>query len=607
MANAISNLFLNQLFAVEHQVTTEVKGIKLIFTVSDIQFDEEDNADESDKVAVGLLTKQTQMIFEKGLSSNVRIKGEGTVGRTTLFNKEFNFSDLGIGGLDKEFQIILRRAFTSRVYPPKIAKNLGLKHVKGILLYGPPGTGKTLIARQIGKMLNAREPKLVNGPEILDKYYGEAERKIRELFSDAEEEQRLRGDDSDLHIIIFDEIDAICRQRGTTQSGIGDSIVNQLLSKMQGVEELNNILVIGMTNRRDMLDEALLRPGRLEVHLEINLPDEHGRKQIFEIHTERMRKHGYLDKSVDLKYLAARTKNYSGAEIEGVVRSAASFAMSRKVDILNPSKLENPEDIRVTLRDFELALEEVKPAFGIADDSINKRIKNGIVEYSSTFKKVLNECSLYVDQVRNSERTPLLSFLLEGDYGSGKTALACKIAKDSNFPFIQIISPDDLVGHNEASKLAKIQKTFDNAYKSPYSIIILDEIERLLDYVRIGPRFSNVILQALFVYLKKYPEHIERKLLIIGTTSSPHILEEMELTQAFDARINVPNVCGPEELKTVLKEYDVSSKDAENIASKLDRIQFPIKKLIMAIEKSKYGKDGDFAGRFINSVRDFNF
>lgn len=159
------------------------------------------------------------------------------------------------------------------------------------MLFGPPGTGKTLIARQIGQMLNAKEPKIVNGPEILNKFVGASEENIRKLFKDAEVEYKARGDDSELHIIIFDEIDAICKQRGSKNdgTGVGDSIVNQLLSKLDGVEQLNNILVIGMTNRLDMIDEALIRPGRLEVHMEIGLPDEKGRLQIFKIHTATVR------------------------------------------------------------------------------------------------------------------------------------------------------------------------------------------------------------------------------------------------------------------------------------------------------------------------------
>lgn len=139
------------------------------------------------------------------------------------------------------------------------------------------------MARQIGKMLNGKEPKRVSGPEILNKYVGQSEENIRNLFKEAEIEYKERGDLSDLHIIILDELDAICKQRGTRQDGTGvtDTIVNQLLAKIDGVDSLNNILIIGMTNRKDLIDEALLRPGRLEIHMEIGLPDEKGRLQVF--------------------------------------------------------------------------------------------------------------------------------------------------------------------------------------------------------------------------------------------------------------------------------------------------------------------------------------
>jgi vesicle-fusing ATPase len=175
---------------------------------------------------------------------------------------------MGIGGLDTEFSSIFRRAFASRIFPPGLIEKLGIQHVKGILLFGPPGTGKTLIARQIGKMLNSREPKVINGPEVLNKYVGQSEENIRKLFADAEKEYKEKGEESGLHIIIFDELDAVCKQRGSGAgggTGVGDSVVNQLLSKLDGVDQLNNILLIGMTNRKDMIDDALLRPGRLEV------------------------------------------------------------------------------------------------------------------------------------------------------------------------------------------------------------------------------------------------------------------------------------------------------------------------------------------------------
>lgn len=145
---------------------------------------------------------------------------------------------------------------------------------------------------------HTHNPQVVNGPEVLSKWVGGSEENIRKLFKEAEEEQAERGDDSDLHIIIFDEIDAICKTRGTASgsTGVNDSVVNQLLSKIDGVDALNNILLIGMTNRLDMIDSALMRPGRLEVHVEIGLPDEAGRQQILRIHTKAMRETNRIDK-----------------------------------------------------------------------------------------------------------------------------------------------------------------------------------------------------------------------------------------------------------------------------------------------------------------------
>ena len=183
----------------------------------------------------GHVMDTTIINFSKDATSLIKIKGSATRPATNaVISPNFKFEDMGIGGLDDEFGAIFRRAFASRVFPPGLIDKLGIQHVKGILLYGPPGTGKTLMARQIGKMLNAREPKIVNGPEILNKFVGQSEENIRKLFSDAEREYRDKGDESELHIIIFDELDAICKQRGSTGggTGVGDSVVNQLLSKV---------------------------------------------------------------------------------------------------------------------------------------------------------------------------------------------------------------------------------------------------------------------------------------------------------------------------------------------------------------------------------------
>jgi len=169
------------------------------------------------KANVGMLLPNTKIVFEKGEGATINLTGKskGKVTRQNIINPNWDFQKMGIGGLDKEFNAIFRRAFASRVFPPEVVEQLGCKHVKGILLFGPPGTGKTLMARQIGKMLHSKEPKIVNGPEILDKYVGQSEANIRLLFADAEEEEKRLGVNSSLHIIIFDEIDAICKSRGS--------------------------------------------------------------------------------------------------------------------------------------------------------------------------------------------------------------------------------------------------------------------------------------------------------------------------------------------------------------------------------------------------------
>jgi vesicle-fusing ATPase len=292
------------------------------------------DAETGTALTIGQVASVTELEFVSGESGLLQPLQKRTKAKT-IFRPDFDFEDLGIGGLSKEFGDIFRRAFASRVYPPHIVRDLGINHVRGMVLWGPPGTGKTLIARKIANFLDAAEPKIINGPEILSKFVGESEKNIRELFADAEKEYKQKGDESQLHIVIFDEIDAICKSRGSAKdgTGVGDSVVNQLLAKIDGVDALNNILIIGMTNRKDMLDEALLRPGRLEVHVEISLPDEAGRVEILQIHTQKMRKSNHLAYEVALEDIAKRTKNFSGAELEGVVRAATSWAFNRRVNI----------------------------------------------------------------------------------------------------------------------------------------------------------------------------------------------------------------------------------------------------------------------------------
>ncbi|XP_048132413.1 vesicle-fusing ATPase-like isoform X2 [Rhodamnia argentea] len=577
---------------VGQRVSFEYHGSNYIFTVNQAAVEGHEMSNAPEK---GMISNDTYIVFEASYASGIKIVNQREAASSNIFRqKEFNLLSLGIGGLSVESTDIFRRAFASRVFPPHVTSKLGIKHVKGMLLYGPPGTGKTLLARQIGKMLNGIEPKIVNGPEVLSKFVGETEKNVRDLFADAEQDQRTHGDESDLHVIIFDEIDAICKSRGSARDGtvVHDGIVNQLLTKIDGVESLNNVLLIGMTNRKDLLDEALLRPGRLEVQVEISLPDEKGRLQIFQIHTNKMKENSFLAPDVSLQELAARSKNYSGAEIEGVVKCAVSYALNRQLSLDDITKPVDEESIKVTMDDFLNALHEIVPAFGASIDDLEKWRLNGMVNCGDRHNDIYEKTMLLVEQVKGSKGSPPVSCLLEGLRGSGKTALAFTVGIDSDFPYVKIVSAETMIGLHESSKCAQIVKVFEDAYKSPLSIIILDDIERLLDYVAIGPQFSNLINQTLLVLLKRVPPK-GRKLLVIGTTSEVNFLDSVGLCDNFSITHHVPTLKS-EDAKKVLEQLNVFSEDdVQEAAEALN--DMPIKKLYMLIEMAAHGEHGGAA------------
>ncbi|KAL3912373.1 MAG: hypothetical protein SGILL_006909, partial [Bacillariaceae sp.] len=450
----------------------------------------------------------------------------------TSLGTKMGLSFQRVGGLDDQLDAIVRRVLATRANA-KAAKRLGVNHVRGILLSGPPGCGKTLLARELSEMLGSREPQIVNGPEILDKFVGEAEKNVRALFEPAELEYDQLGEDSALHVIILDELDAIARRRGSVSgdtTGVRDSVVNQLLAKMDGVKEANNVLVIGLTNRPELLDPALLRPGRLEVQLRVDLPDQEGRRDILRIHTSRMKEEGGLSWEAqealeDVESddgIPAKTEYFTGAEIAGLVRSAASFALARNVEE-EYTYGETQDEATVMVSDLERALSEVRPALGKQDEVLEARFSHGISPCSPSMKRVIRDLKRFTStpkvlaKQRSSESTSssptLQSMLLVGDGhkgGTGATALACWAASQASVKgdanYVRLITSLDLLAFgggtgDESARATALVERFTEATSMTNSLLVFDDVDQIC--AGSGPDgYSSLMVSTLRALLR---------------------------------------------------------------------------------------------------------
>lgn len=412
--------------------------------------------------------------------------------------KSWNLYDKGIGGMKDIADSLFRRAFVSRMIPTQKVKEIGAKHTKGVLLYGPPGTGKTLLARTIASLLNKDiEPKIVSGPEIFNKYVGESQKKVRELFQDAEQDQKTYGDKSPLHVIIFDEFDSIGKKRSTsdsTGSRVENDVVNQLLSKMDGVEQLHNLLVIALTNRKDIIDSALLRPGRFEIQIEVKLPTFEERIEIFEIHCSNLIKSNSMAEDVDLLQLAKLTDNYTGAEIEGIVKSACSFAMSRVVDLgENGGEIsyDKDKDILVTNDDFNLAFQDITPQFGIQQHKM--------------FKKHFEDIVL-PDKLNMIYDISFQTLLIHSSKDSNKIEdYVGKFAITSDIKCLYCVDYFSLIGMNEYQKSVYIKDVYVEASKTKSALIVINNLETIIGF----KNFINSSIIQTIITLVRYYDHIK--------------------------------------------------------------------------------------------------
>ena len=441
-----------------------------------------------------------------------------------------------LGGLKNEVQKI-REMVELPMRHPEIFDKIGVEAPKGVLLYGPPGTGKTLLAKAVAGETNAHFISL-SGPEIMGKHYGESEERIREIFTQAEENSPS--------IIFIDEIDSIAPKRDEVSGELEKRIVSQLLTLMDGMKSRGKVVVIAATNRPDSIDPALRRPGRFDREVEIGIPDDEGRFDILSIHTRGMP----IDKKVNLKQISKTTHGFVGADLEVLSKEAAMRSLRRilpEID-LDEDKISSEilQKIEITNNDFREALKEVKP-------SALREVQVQVPDVSWDDVGGLDELK---DELREAVEWPIKhkeaydyvnvetpkGVLLHGPPGTGKTLIAKALAKMTESNFISIKGPELLskwVGESEKG----VREIFRKARQAAPCIIFLDEIDALVPRRSSGNSDSHVTENIVSQILTEIDGLEElHNVLIIGATNRLDIVDEALLRPGrFDRIIEVGN------------------------------------------------------------------
>ena len=441
-----------------------------------------------------------------------------------------------LGGLKNEVQKI-REMVELPMRHPELFDKIGVEAPKGVLLYGPPGTGKTLIAKAVAGETNAHFISL-SGPEIMGKHYGESEEKIREIFT--------QGEENSPSIIFIDEIDSIAPKRDEVSGELEKRIVSQLLTLMDGMKSRGRVVVIAATNRPDSIDPALRRPGRFDREIEIGIPDDEGRFDILSIHTRGMP----IDKKVNLKQISKTTHGFVGADLEVLSKEAAMRSLRRilpEID-LDEDKISSEilQKIEITSDDFREALKEVRPSalreVQVQIPDVNWDDVGGLDELKDELREAVEwpikhkEAYDYVNV-----ETPK-GVLLHGPPGTGKTLIAKALAKMTESNFISIKGPELLskwVGESEKG----VREIFRKARQAAPCIIFLDEIDSLVPRRSSGNSDSHVTENIVSQILTEIDGLEElHNVLIIGATNRLDIVDEALLRPGrFDRIIEVGN------------------------------------------------------------------
>jgi len=465
------------------------------------------------------------------ITRNTRIE-VSTSAKPQLEIPEVTYED--IGGLKEELQRV-REMIELPLKHPELFNRLGIEPPKGVLLHGPPGTGKTLIAKAVANEADAYFIS-INGPEIMSKFYGESEQRLREVFREAEENSPA--------IIFIDELDAIAPKREEVTGEVERRVVAQLLALMDGLESRGQVIVIGATNRPNAIDPALRRPGRFDREIEIGVPDKEGRKEILQIHTRGMP----LSEDVDLEELAEVTHGFVGADLEALCKEAAMHALRRVLPEINLDEETIPpevlEKLKVTKEDFKAALRVVQPS-AMREVLVEvPRVKwedvGGLEEVKQELREVVEWPLNHKEAFERMGITPPKGILLYGPPGSGKTLLAKAVANESEANFISVKGPEILskwVGESERA----IREIFRRARQVSPAIVFFDEIDAIAP--RRGMGGDSQVTERIISQLLTEMDGLEEleDVVVLAATNRPDMLDPALLRPGrFDRLIYVP-------------------------------------------------------------------